>query len=335
MPTVTSPTLDVLTIGNALVDVLATVDDAVLARHGLAKGSMRLCDADEAAAVYASMGPAVERSGGSAANTAVGVASLGGRAGFVGRVRDDQMGAVFTHDIRAAGVVFETPPAASGPPTGQCLVLISPDAQRTMSTHLGTAGLLEASDVADEQVASAAITFLEGYLWEEPSAKEAILGAISAAHAAGRQVAFTLSDSFCVERNRAEFLSLIESSIDILFANEAELTSLYESDDFDACVERVRGVVSLAAVTRGAEGSVLVTADRREEIGAEPVEVVDTTGAGDLYAAGVLYGVAAGHDLAVAGRLGALAAGEVISHVGARPEVSLAELAAKAGVLAI
>ena len=335
MPAVTSPTLDVLTIGNALVDVLATVDDAVLAEHGLVKGSMRLCDADEAAAVYASMGPAVERSGGSAANTAVGVASFGGRAGFVGRVRDDQMGAVFTHDIRAAGVAFDSPPAASGPPTGQCLVLISTDAQRTMSTHLGTAGLLEASDVAGDQVASAAITFLEGYLWEEPSAKAAIERAIEAAHAAGRQVAFTLSDSFCVERNRAEFLSLIESSIDILFANEAELTSLYESDDFDACLERVRGAVSLAAVTRGAAGSVLVTADRTEVIGADPVEEVDTTGAGDLYAAGVLYGLAAGHDLAVAGRLGALAAGEVISHVGARPEVSLASLAAGAGVIPV
>lgn len=316
-----------LTIGNALVDVLATVDDAVLTEHGLVKGSMRLCDADEAAAVYASMGPAIERSGGSAANTAVGVASLGGRAGFVGRVRDDQMGAVFTHDIRAAGVSFESAPAASGPPTGQCLVLISPDAQRTMSTHLGTAGLLEAGDVADDQVASAAITFLEGYLWEEPSAKEAILGAISAAHAAGRQVSFTLSDSFCVERNRAEFLSLIESSIDILFANEAELTSLYESDDFDGCLERLRGVVALAAVTRGAAGSVLVTADRTEVVGAEPVEVVDTTGAGDLYAAGVLHGLATGLPMAECGRLGSIAASAVIGHTGARPGQSLAQLA--------
>jgi sugar/nucleoside kinase (ribokinase family) len=242
-------------------------------------------------------------------------------------VRDDQMGAVFTHDIRAAGVDFACAPAPSGPPTGQCLVLISSDAQRTMSTFLGTAGLVGPEDVALEQVAAAGVTYLEGYLWEEPSAKAAIGRAVAAAHEAGRQVAFTLSDSFCVDRNRAEFLSLVESSVDILFANEAELTSLFESEDFDACVERVRELVSLAAVTRGAEGSVLVTPDRLEVIAAEPVEVVDTTGAGDLYAAGVLYGLAAGHDLALAGRLGALAAGEIISHIGARPEVSLAELA--------
>ncbi|HVF32512.1 MAG TPA: adenosine kinase [Acidimicrobiales bacterium] len=320
--------LDVLTIGNAIVDVLSQVEEHVLDEHGLVKGSMRLCSEEEAAAVYAAMGPAVEISGGSAANTAVGVASFGGRAAFVGKVRDDQLGDVFAHDIRASGVAFDARPAADGPPTGRCLILISPDAQRTMSTFLGTAGLLGPDDVRDDQVASAGVTYLEGYLWEEPSAKAAIQRAVAAAHAAGRSVAFTLSDSFCVERNRAEFLALVESSVDVLFANEAELTSLYGSDDFDACLEQVRRSVALAAVTRGAAGSVLVTPDRLEEIGAEPVEVVDTTGAGDLYAAGVLYGLAAGHDLAVAGRLGAVAAGEIISHVGARPEVSLAELAA-------
>ena len=324
----TEPTLDVLAVGNAIVDVLAHAGDDVLEAHGLVKGSMRLCDEAEAATVYEAMGPAVEMSGGSAANTAVGVASFGGRAGFAGKVRDDELGAVFAHDIRAAGVTFASTPAPSGPPTGRCLVLISPDAQRTMSTFLGTAGHLTTADVPQDLVATAGVTYLEGYLWEEPSAKQAILDATAAAHAAGRQVAFTLSDSFCVERNRAEFLALVEDSVDILFANEAELTALYESDDFDACLERVRGSVSLAAVTRGAAGSVLVTADRTETVGAEPVEVVDTTGAGDLYAAGVLYGLAAGHDLAAAGRLGALAAGEIISHVGARPEVSLAELAA-------
>jgi len=325
---VTEPALDVLAVGNAIVDVLAHAEDAVLDQHGLVKGSMRLCDEAEAAAVYAAMGPAVEISGGSAANTAVGVASFGGRAGFVGKVRDDQLGGVFAHDIRAAGVDFFATPAAEGPPTGRCLVLISPDAQRTMSTYLGTAGLLGPDDVPTDRVGEAAITFLEGYLWEEASAKAAIHRAIEAAHAAGRKVAFTLSDSFCVERNREEFVDLVESSVDILFANEAELDSLYGEADFDAGIRRLRSVVGLAAVTRGAAGSVLVTPDRIEEVAAEPVDVVDTTGAGDLYAAGVLYGLAAGLDLPVVGRLGALAAGEVISHVGARPEVSLGELAA-------
>ena len=323
----TEPTLDVLALGNAIVDVLAHADDALLVEHGLVKGSMRLCDETEAAAVYEAMGPAVEISGGSAANTAVGVASLGGRAGFIGKVRDDQLGTVFAHDIRAAGVDFASTPASSGPPTGRCLVLISPDAQRTMSTFLGTAGLLGPDDVPAERVASSAITFLEGYLWEEPSAKAAIQSAIGAAHAAGRRVAFTLSDSFCVERNRDEFRELVTSSIDIVFANEDELAALYGEADFDAGLGRLRDVVEVAAVTRGAQGSVLVREGRTEVIGAEPVQVVDTTGAGDLYAAGVLYGLAAGHDLDVVGRLGALAAGEVISHVGARPEVSLADLA--------
>ena len=322
------PTLDVLAFGNAIVDVLAAAEDADLEAHGLEKGSMRLCDEDEAARVYEAMGPAVEISGGSAANTAVGVASFGGRAGFVGKVRDDQLGTVFAHDIRASGVEFDSDPAASGPPTGRCLVLITPDAQRTMSTYLGTAGLLGPDDVRDDAVARARFVFIEGYLWEEGSAKAAILRAAELAHAAGRHVAFTTSDSFCVDRNRDEFRALIRESVDVLFANEAEVTSLYETDDFDAVIELVRRDVSLAALTRGPKGSVLVTADRVVEIDAEPVdEVIDTTGAGDLYAAGVLYGLAAGHDLAVAGRLGSLAAGEIISHVGARPEVSLAALA--------
>jgi sugar/nucleoside kinase (ribokinase family) len=258
----------------------------------------------------------------------VGIASFGGRAAFVGKVRDDQLGAVFAHDIRAAGVAFDGAIAPDGPPTGRCLILISPDAQRTMSTFLGTAGLLGAGDLPEARVAAAGVTYLEGYLWEEPSAKEAILRAVDVAHEAGRQVAFTLSDSFCVERNRADFLELVRGPVDILFANEDEITALYEDDDVDACIARLQRDVALAAVTRGAKGSVLAAGDRIEEVGVEPVEVVDTTGAGDLYAAGVLYGLAAGHDLALAGRLGALAAGEVISHVGARPEVSLAELAA-------
>jgi sugar/nucleoside kinase (ribokinase family) len=323
-----APTLDVLTVGNAIVDVLAHADDDVLAGHGLVKGSMRLCDEAEANTIYDAMGPAVEISGGSAANTAVGVASFGGRAGFLGKIRDDQLGRVFAHDIRAAGVAFDAEPATDGPPTGRCLVLISPDAQRTMSTFLGTAGLLGPEDVPAERVASAGVTYLEGYLWEEPSAKVAIQRAIDAAHDAGRQIAFTLSDSFCVERNRAEFLELVASSVDILFANEAEITALFEDADVDRCVARVRGEVAIAAVTRGAKGSLLVTPERIEEVAALPVDVVDTTGAGDLYAAGVLFGLARGFDLATVGRLGALGAGEVISHVGARPEALLADLAA-------
>jgi sugar/nucleoside kinase (ribokinase family) len=316
-----SPSFDVVGIGNAIVDVLSPIDDdALLARLQLAKGSMRLCDEHEAAAIYGAMGPATEMSGGSAANTMVGLASLGGRAAFVGKVRDDQLGAVFAHDIRAAGVEFVSPPADEGPPTGQCLVLISPDAQRTMNTFLGVAGLLGPDDVPDELVAAASITFLEGFLWEEPSAKAAMLRAIDVAHAAGRQVALSLSDSFCVERNRADFLSLVEGSVDIVFANEDEACSLLSVDAFDDAVAAMQGRVAVAALTRGAKGSVLVAGDRVEEVAAAPVdEVVDTTGAGDLYAAGVLFGLTHGLDLAESGRLGSQAAAEIISHVGARP----------------
>lgn len=324
----TAPTLDVLAVGNAIVDVLAPADEALLARFGLAKGSMRLCEEYEASELYAAMGPAREISGGSAANTAVGVASFGGRAGFIGKVRDDQLGDVFAHDIRAAGVVFSAKPATSGPPTGRCLVLITDDAQRTMSTYLGTAGSLGPEDVPDEVVAGAAVTYLEGFLWERPAAKAAILRAAEVAHGAGRRVAFSLSDSFCVERNRDEFLSLVGSSVDILFGNESEVTSLFGTDDMAEIVASLRPMVEIAAITRGAAGSILVSGDRLEEVPAAPVaEVVDTTGAGDLYAAGVLYGLAVGLDLAPAGRLGSLAASEIISHVGARPEASLAGVA--------
>jgi sugar/nucleoside kinase (ribokinase family) len=323
-----SPPLQVVAIGNAIVDVLAPIEDSLLERFALDKGSMRLCDATEAAAIYAAMGPAREISGGSAANTAVGIASFGGQAAFVGKVRDDQLGAVFAHDIRAAGVTFVSPPAQEGPPTAQSLVLISPDAQRTMNTYLGVAGLLGPEDVPEDLVAAAQVLYLEGYLWEEPSAKQAILRAIEVVHGAGGKVAFTLSDSFCVERNRDDFLTLIDGPIDILFANEAEICSQFGTDDFDKALEAVRGHVGLAALTRSAKGSVLVTPDEVVEVPAAPVPaVVDTTGAGDLYAAGVLHGLTTGLGLAEAGRLGSLAAAEVISHVGARPEHRLAELA--------
>jgi sugar/nucleoside kinase (ribokinase family) len=323
-----TPETDVLTFGNAIVDVLSTSDEATLDRFGLDKGSMRLCTEEEAAAIYEAMGPAVEISGGSAANTAVGVASLGGTAAFVGKVRDDQLGAVFAHDIRAAGVRFESTPATSGLPTGRCLILITGDAQRTMNTYLGTAGLLSAGDVDEAQVRSAAVTYVEGFLWEQPSTKEAILLAADVAHRAGRKVAFSLSDSFCVDRNREEFRSLIASSVDILFGNEDEVRSLFEVDDVSEAIERILDHVELAALTLGAKGSILVRADRVEHVDAAPVsDVMDTTGAGDLYAAGVLFGLARGMDLAEAGWLGSLAAAECISHVGARPEVSLRSLA--------
>jgi sugar/nucleoside kinase (ribokinase family) len=324
-----APSLDVLTVGNAIVDVLATADEATIDRFGLDKGSMRLCSEDEAAAIYEAMGPAVEISGGSAANTAVGVASLGGRAAFIGKVRDDQLGDVFAHDIRAAGVAFSSTPATSGPPTGRCLVLITGDAQRTMNTFLGTAGLLSSDDVDEALIASAAVTYVEGYLWDLPSTKEAIQLAADVAHDAGRRVAFSLSDSFCVDRNRSEFRTLISSSVDILFGNEDEVRSLYEVGDVHEVIQLIGEHVSLAAITLGAKGSILVSGDRVEHVDAAMVsDVMDTTGAGDLYAAGVLYGLAAGHDLVVAGQLGSLAAAEIISHVAPRPEVSLAELAA-------
>ncbi|MEA3076358.1 MAG: hypothetical protein QOF60_1266 [Actinomycetota bacterium] len=325
-----APLYDVVGLGNAIVDVLSPMDDDVLLdRLGLAKGSMRLCDEATAASIYGSMGPATEASGGSAANTMAGIASFGGRAAFVGKVRDDQLGSVFAHDIRAAGVEFTSPPSADGPPTGRCLVFISPDAQRTMNTFLGVAGLLGPDDVPDEMVAAAQVTFLEGFLWEEPPAKAAMLRAIDVAHGHGRQVALSLSDSFCVERNLADFVALVEGPVDVVFGNEDEVCALFSVGSFDEAVSAVQGCgLAVAALTRGAKGSVLVAGDRVEEIAAAPVdEVVDTTGAGDLYAAGVLFGLTHGLDLAEAGRLGSLAAAEVISHVGARPERSLSELA--------
>jgi len=319
--------LQVVGVGNAIVDVLALADDALLDRFALAKGSMRLCDEDEAAAIYDAMGPATEKSGGAAANMTVGVASFGGRSGFVGKVRDDQLGAVFAHDIRAAGVDFVSPPSPSGPPTGRCYVLISPDGQRTMNTYLGVAGSLGPDDVPASLVEAAQIVYLEGFLWEQPAAKAAMLRSIAIARSTGAQVAFSLSDSYCVDRNRAEFLDLIRQSVDIVFANADEAMSLFEVDSVDAATESLRPLVSFAAVTRGAGGSVLIAGDRTEAVAAEAVsEVVDTTGAGDLYAAGVLFGLTSGRDLADAGRLGSLAAAECISHIGARPEVPLATL---------
>ena len=318
---------DVLTIGNALVDVLAYADDDFVTRTGIERGAMTMVDEARSDEIYAEMGPATEISGGSAANTASGVASFGGRAAYIGRVSDDAFGKVFSHDLRSVGVHFETPLAVTGSPTGRCLVIVTPDAERTLCTFLGAGAELDESYIDEAVVASAAVTYLEGYVWDPPAAKEAVRRAAAIAHEADRRVALTLSDPFCVERHREEFLELIERDIDILFANEHEVTMLYEVDTFDEALHRVRGHCAIAALTRGPQGSVIVAGDDIHVIDAPPVDVIDTTGAGDLYAAGFLYGLTHGHELATCGRLASLAAAEVISHLGARPAEVLAELA--------
>jgi sugar/nucleoside kinase (ribokinase family) len=321
------PSLDVAAVGNAIVDVLSKASDSLLQELGLSKGAMTLIGAPEADAFYRRMGAVTECSGGSAANTVVGVALLGGRAGFIGKVRDDQLGGIFRHDIRAVGVEFDTPPAAEGLPTARCLVFVTPDAQRTMQTFLGVAGHLGPDDVDSELVRRAAITYLEGYLFDPPPAKKAFEKAASLAHAAGKRVALTLSDPFCVDRHRDDFRKLIAHHVDILFANEAEITSLYRVADFDSALQIVRDNCEVAVLTRSEKGAVIVASDEIHVIDAEPVaRVVDTTGAGDLFAAGFLFGVTHELGLAAAGRIGAVCAGEVISHFGARPAISLAAL---------
>jgi len=320
--------LDVVGIGNALVDVLSHAEDGFLARQSLVKGTMHLVDEPRARELYDAMGPGVEMSGGSAANTIVGVASFGGRAHYVGKVRDDQLGDVFGHDLRATGVGYDTPRSTEGPPTGRCLILVTPDAQRTMSTFLGASVRLGPADIDRALITRAKILYLEGYLFDPPEAQEAFRTAAAMAHAAGRKVSLTLSDPFCVGRHRKAFLDLVEHHVDILFANEAEICALYEVDGFDAALARVREHCEIAALTRSAKGSVIVGGGQVHSVSAHPVDaVVDTTGAGDLYAAGVLYGLSQGLDLPTCGRLGSLAAAEVIAHVGARPMVPLAQLA--------
>jgi sugar/nucleoside kinase (ribokinase family) len=330
----TAPRYDVLGIGNAIVDVLARAEDDFLVAQGMRKGAMALIDEARAEAIYAAMGPAIEISGGSAANTIVGVASLGGRAAFIGKVKDDALGKVFSHDIRAAGVGFATPPAADGPSTARCYVLVTPDGERTMNTYLGAAQHLRAGDIDEAMVRDAAITYLEGYLWDPPEAKDAFKRAAQIAHAAGHRVALTLSDAFCVDRYRDEFIDLIRSgTVDIVLANEGELRSLYQTADFDSAVAELRADASLAVVTRSEQGCLVVTRDGTQAVPASTVErVVDTTGAGDLFAAGFLSGLARGRDHVTCAKLGALAAGEVIQHLGARPEVSLKALAAEHGL---
>jgi len=332
----TSARYDVLGIGNAIVDVLARADEDFLIRQDMRKGAMTLIDEERAARVYEAMGPAVEISGGSAANTIVGCASFGARAAFVGKVKDDELGRVFAHDIRAAGVAFDTPPASEGPSTGRCYVLVTPDGERTLNTYLGAAQDLHPRDIDEEAIADSAITYLEGYLWDPKHAKEAFLKAATIAHEARRLVALTLSDAFCVDRWRDEFLDLVRSStVDLLFANEAELHSLYQTADFDSAVAALRQEARLAVVTRSEKGCVVVTRQRVLAVPACRVErVVDTTGAGDLFAAGFLFGLAQGTDHERAARLGAIAAAEVIQHLGARPQVSLKAAAQEEGLTA-
>ena len=330
----TAPKYDVLGIGNAIVDVIARAEDDFLVRQNMNKSTMALIDEARADALYEAMGPAVKVSGGSAANTIVGVAGFGARAAFIGKVKDDELGRAFIHDIRAAGVAFDTPPAADGPSTARCCVLVTPDGERTMNTYLGAAQDLHPADVDAEAVAAAAITYLEGYLWDPPKAKEAFRKAAEVAHGAGRQVALTLSDAFCVGRYRAEFLELIRGGmVDILFANESELKSLYETSDFATGIDALRGDARLAVVTRSEKGCIVVSKDGTLEVPAAPIRtLVDATGAGDLFAAGFLCGLSRGREHRTSAQLGALAAAEVIQHIGARPEVSLEDLARQSGL---
>lgn len=317
----------VVGMGNAIVDVIAHVDDDFIVAHRLERGAMRLIDADEVRTLYAAMPPGIEASGGSAANTIAGIADLGGSVAFIGKVRDDQLGEVFAHDMRAAGVDYAVPFAGDGDPTARCLIMVTPDAQRTLNTFLGISRNLSPDDVDESVIARADLLYCEGYLWDVEVAKAAIRHGMDLAHRHGGRTALALSDSFCVDRHRAEFRDLVENRVDVLFANEMEITSLYEVDSFDEALQRVRGQCEIACLTRSEHGSVIVSGDEVHVIPAEPTDVVDTTGAGDLYASGFLWGLSEGHDLATCGRLGAMAAAEVISHLGARPEVSLADLA--------
>jgi sugar/nucleoside kinase (ribokinase family) len=325
---------DVLGIGNAIVDVIARTEEDFLVAQGMNKGAMALIDEARAKRIYDAMGPAIEISGGSAANTIVGIASLGARAAFIGKVKDDGLGRVFAHDIRAAGVTFTTPPAPGGPSTARCYILVTPDGERTMNTYLGAAQDLNPRDIDPEMIAASAIVYLEGYLWDPKNAKDAFLKAAKIAHDAGRKVALTLSDAFCVDRWRGEFLELMRArTVDLIFANEAELHSLYQTGDFDAALRALRADIEIAVVTRSEKGCLVVGPEGTEAVAAFPVErVVDTTGAGDLFAAGFLAGLARGADDRTCGRLGALAAAEVIQHLGARPETSLKDLARDNGL---
>ena len=331
----TKERLDVVGVGNAIVDVIAQADDAFLATHSIPKGGMILIDEPQAHAIYDAMAPGVEISGGSAANSIACLASLGGRGGFVGKVGDDPLGEIFRHDLRAMGVIFDTAPMTRGPGTGRCLVNVTPDAQRSMTTYLGAAGLVATDDIDVAMVADAAITFFEGYLFEQPVARKAFVKACDAAKAAGKRAALTLSDSGCVDRQHEAFVEFIGAHVDILLANETEAQTLFETDDLARIITKARALAPLTAITRSEKGSILVPreGDVVEVPAVRPERLVDTTGAGDAYAAGLLFGLARDLDLARAGALGSLAAAEVISHFGARPEKSLGALAREAALL--
>jgi sugar/nucleoside kinase (ribokinase family) len=327
-------TIDVAGIGNAIVDVIAHADESFLAAEGFAKGAMTLIDDARADALYGKMAPGIESSGGSAGNTMAGIASLGGTGAYIGKVRDDLLGDVFRHDITAIGIRFDTAAATAGPGTARCLILVTPDGQRTMGTYLGACVDLGPEDIDAAVIAAAQVTYLEGYLFDPPRAKEAFRKAAKIAHEAGRLVALSLSDPFCVGRHRNDFLSLVSGEVDILFANEAEICSLYQTENFDEAATAVRGHAKIAALTRSAEGSVILADGAAHKIAAAPVaRVVDTTGAGDLYAAGVLFGLTRGLSLPTCGAIGSLCAAEIISHVGARPEAALDQLVASAGLV--
>lgn len=325
---------DVTGIGNAIVDIIGRCDDAYLAKIGADKGSMRLVDASAIAKIYSGMGPATEMSGGSAANTIAGVASFGGKAGFIGKVADDEFGRIFSHDIRSIGVNFASAPVAGSQPTSRSLILVTPDGERTMNTYLGISTDLDHGQIDGDLIADSAILYLEGYLFDRDDAKAAFRAALAQAKRADRKVALTLSDGFCVDRHRAEFLDLIQSGVDILFANEKEIMSLYETGIFDDAANRASRDTKLAVLTRSAKGSIILNEGTTTKIDAVRIdEVVDTTGAGDLYAAGFLYGYSQGHSLETCGKLASLAAAEVISHVGARPQAGLAQLACEKGLI--
>jgi sugar/nucleoside kinase (ribokinase family) len=321
--------IDVVGIGNAIVDVMAPADDAFLIQNSMSKGTMTLVDEQRAAEIYAAMGSTVTASGGSAANTIAGIASLGGRTGFIGKIRDDELGAAFRHDITTNGTVFRTAPATDGA-TARCLVLVTPDSQRTMNTFLGASGSLAPEDIDAELIAAARVVYLEGYLYDAPSAQQAFHAAADAAHAAHRSVALTLSDPFCVQRHRAAFLELIERHVDVLFANHVELLALFKTENLEHALERIREIAGIAAVTLGADGSVVVAGSETIEVQAAPVEtIVDSTGAGDSYAAGFLFGMTRDASLFDCGRLGSVAASEILTHFGARPLTNLRVLAAQ------
>jgi sugar/nucleoside kinase (ribokinase family) len=324
---------DVVGIGNAIVDIIGRCKNDFLIKHDLAKGHMMLVDADRVSHLYQEMGPAVEISGGSAANTMVGIASLGGKSAFIGKVSEDDFGTIFRHDIRAAGVAFDTPASTGGAPTARSLILVTPDGQRTMNTFLGVSPELSPRDVDPELIAASRILYLEGYLFDRPDAQAAFRHAADMAERAGREVALTLSDGFCVERHRIEFLELIRHRVDILFANESEIMALYSAATFEEAARQAKTDAKVAVLTRSAKGSVIFKGDKAVSVPAAPIrQVIDTTGAGDLYAAGFLYGYTNSKPLETCGHLGSLAAGEIISHIGARPETSLAALAAARGL---